>query len=445
MLTLLLSLTCAILLGQSTLLIHNVHVIPMTSDTIWRNQMILIQDGRIHEIGPHLHHSDLSSFDAKGQYLMPGLIDMHVHLQDKKELGLYLANGVTSIRNLQGLPWHLKIRKKIQNGNLSGPQLLTSSPQLSGPQEDDPTRIKLKSPKQAEKMVRKYKKQGYDCLKTYNKIPEEIFNALVRTAREENIPVVAHPSFYIPYENHFQDGVVTIEHTEDIVQQALDHHLDSVKLSTVITGFARHGMTHCPTLSVYSRIDQILTEGASILTSDELAYLNHFFQQRSKKEFKGWTAYAQKKPEIKTQIATQQQFHLYILGQMYKAGIPIVCGTDAGILFNPAGFSMHDELAFYREAGMSSFEALKTATINPSGVHPELADLGSIEPGKKANLLLLADNPLKHPSTLRNPRFVMVEGKMIEREELTEMKEKAYQHGSGFGTFMRFGWFILTK
>ena len=431
------------LISGGSYLITNINLIPMTADTVLKNKMVLIQDGKIISIQDSINNPGVSEWDGQGKFMMPGLIDMHVHLQDKKELGLYLSNGITTIRNLHGMPWHLKVRDQIKQGKILGPNLFTTSPQLGGPTEKDAIRKKVKTIAQAQKVVKKYKNQGYDFIKTYNSLPPNIFKAIIRSALQENISIVAHPSFEVDYSFHFQKGISTIEHTEDIVQQALDFKLDSIKLDTIITQFAQSKVFHCPTLSIFYRIVQMVQLGEDILETKNATYLNPFMRKRAKKELDFYINYISEKPKAKQGILKQHQFHIEIIRRMHKARIPLVCGTDAGILFNPPGFSIHDELAFYIEVGMSNFEALQTATVVAAQAHEAFNSFGSIEQGKIANLVIIEENPLEHIGTLKRPTVLFLNGQIIHRQKLDQFLEAALNRKNKVSTWLRYGFFVI--
>ncbi|MGF1669454.1 MAG: amidohydrolase, partial [Balneolaceae bacterium] len=229
---------------NNSYLIKNVNIIPMTSDTVLRNKTVLIENGFIKTISDTSSQDDIKVIDGKGGFLSPGLIDMHMHLWDRYELGLYLANGVTTVRNLLGMPMHLEIKDEINTSKLIGPILFTSSPQFTGAHDQSLEKKQIHTAEEAKELVRKYKKQGYDYIKTYNRLPEDIFDATIEQSIVSGIPVVAHPSFEVDYKYHFNPEISTIEHTEDIVQQPLGNKLDSTKLASVIQGYADSHQTH---------------------------------------------------------------------------------------------------------------------------------------------------------------------------------------------------------
>ena len=137
-------------------------------------------------------------------------------------------------------------------------------------------------------------------------------------------------------------------------------------------------------------------------------------------------------------IKKQHDFHITIVKKLHEAGVTIVCGTDAGIGVTLPGFSIHKELAFYKEAGLSNYEVLKTATLNASKSHSIMNQLGTIEEGKIANLLLVDENPLVELSSLEKPTFVFVKGRKLNRDTLDSYNEKAKNRKNLMASALRY-------
>lgn len=412
--------------APNTYLIKNANVVPMTADTVLRNQMVLIREGMIADIADEIIDSQAAVIDAGGGYLSPGLIDMHVHVWDKYELGLYLANGVTTVRNLWGQPMHLRMKEAINKGEVVGPMFFTSGPKLTGPEYSGDDNLQLFTPEEAGSKVADYRERGYDFIKTYNGLTRELYDAILAQGKELDFDIVAHPSDKVPYSYHFRPEIITIEHAEDIVQQPLEYQLDTAKLAKVVDLYAAHPNTVlCPTLVVYHNIYRILTED-TILNSDELNYMNPLIRQvDSQAQYDRWANTKASDSTIVGSIRAQHNFHLYAIRKLHERRVPIVAGTDAGIGVTPAGYSLHEELDFYTLAGMSNYEALQTATINPSRTHDFLNSQGSIEVGKVANLVLTEGHPLENLDVFRKPEMVMVRGRKINRETLDAFAQKA--------------------
>ena len=433
-------------LAKSSYLIRNVNIIPMTSDTVLNDYSVWVEAGTIKQIGKSLDVKDIEEIDGEGLFLSPGLVDMHVHVWDRYELRLYLANGVTTIRNLWGIPMHLRFKKAINNQEIIAPLFYSTSPKLTGKDDLGDDKIQLNGIEQAKSLVKSYQKRGYDFIKTYAGLPEDIYKAILQESESLKIPVVSHPSFSVDYAKHMQPQVATIEHTEDIVQQALDYHLDTTKLAEVVTLFVQNQQSFCPTLTGYYNIVKMLNAKDLATLQSDMALINPLMQEfDSKVQFDRWQNEKKINAAVITNIETQHQFHLYIINQLHQSKVNIVCGTDAGIGITVPGESIHEELAFYQKAGLSNYEVLRTATANPGLAHKEFADFGTIEEGKIANFILSAENPLENLSTLKDPMWVMVKGRQIDRNLLQKFTEKAEDRGNFLATGLRWAEYMYME
>ena len=425
--------------NNTTYLITNVNIIPMLQDTVLANKMVYIQDGIIKSISESLPNKEVEIVDAQGKFLLPGLIDMHVHVWDKYELGLYLANGVTAVRNVWGIPMHLRIKEDVNNDKILSPHFYTTGPKLTGPEFIGDDNLNLTSPSEAKDKVISYKDRGYDFIKTYYGLDRDIFDAVVEQAAISKMDIVAHPSQKVPFSYHLNPQIKSIEHAEEIVQQPLQFNLDTIKLQPIIDSISnsKHS-SYCPTLTVFNNIYQMMIND-SILEAEPLSYMNPLIKKvDSKNQFNRWHNAKMEDSNVVDRIKNQHDFHLEIVAELHKAGVPIICGTDAGIGVTLPGFSIHKELAFYKEAGLSNYEVLKTATVNAAQTHSIMNQLGTIEEGKVANLLLVDHNPLMELSTLENPSSIFIKGRKINRKTLLSFKEKAKNRKNLIASALRY-------
>ncbi len=426
--------------------IRNVNIVPMTSDTVLTNSSVTIINGLIKSIGGNSNPENLTEIDGRGGFLSPGLTDMHVHVWDKYELGLYLANGVTAIRNLWGQPMHLRIKNEVMEDELIAPLFFTSTPKLTGPHFIGDDNVNLTHPKEAKEKIISFKDRGYDFIKTYYGLTEELFEAILKQAAISKMDIVAHPTPEVPYDYHFNRQIITIEHAEEFVQQPLNYQLDTAKLNEIVDGYvANPHATLSPTLIVYYNIYNML-QNDTILSSEDLDYMNPLIRMvDSQAQFDRWHGSKNDDATVTKRIKDQHDFHLLIVKKLYNRGVNIVCGTDGGIGITLPGFSIHQELEFYKQVGMSNYEVLKTATVNPAKTHNFLNDLGSIEKGKMANLLLLDENPLEELKTLQTPKMVFVKGRKVNREQLSLFTEKAKNRNNLMATALRYAEYLLLE
>ncbi|MCL6267012.1 amidohydrolase family protein [Flagellimonas myxillae] len=432
-------------LETDSYLIKNVNVVPMTQDTVLYKKDVKVQNGRILKIADEVKADGLPEIDGNNGFLSPGLVDMHVHIWDRFDLGVYLANGVTTVRNLRGFPMHLRIKEDIKEGKIVSPQLFTSGPKLTGPDDLGDEKIQVQNPQMARDLVREQKAKGYDCIKTYAGMPLDIFNAVLQQAEASQMEVVVHPSFQVPYGNNFQPQIASIEHAEDIVQQALSYSMDTTVLKSVVAQYGAGRQTLSPTLTGYHKILEMLQD-ENVLDSEQMGYINPLIKKLdSKVQVDRWANEKSNNPDIVKHIQEQHDFHVHIVKELNRIGINIVSGTDAGIGITAPGFSIHEELEFYLDAGMTNYGALKTATRNPSKVHDGLFDIGTVEEGKRANLILTSQNPLDNLQVLRNPNWVMVDGRKLGPELLEEFKDKAQNRKGLIATALRWAEYVYLE
>jgi hypothetical protein len=246
--------------------------------------------------------------------------------------------------------------------------------------------------------------------------------------------------------DQFHSQIVSMEHAEEIVQQPLKYQLDSSGLDPVINQFAITNTSFCPTLTGYYKIYELLNFEADNLPAGQAAFINPLMTKfDSEVQFSRWQNEKLNNPSIQDDIMQQHRFHLYIIRKMNEAGVNIICGTDAGIGITEPGFSIHQELKMYQESGLSNFDVLKTATINPSKTHRKLHNTGSIENGKVANFIITHENPLENLETLRAPEWVVLNGRRIEREQLDDFVEKARSRKNFMATAIRYAEYLLRE
>lgn len=432
--------------GPQEYILKNVNILPMDRDTLLQAHSLHIKDGRIVAVLENPGKTDLLVVDGEGAYLMPGLMDMHVHVWDRQELGLYLANGVTTIRNLWGMPMHLRIKNDLAAGELIGPNFYTAGPKLTGKEFIGDDNLNLYSAEEAKAQVIKDIEAGYDIVKTYYGLEAEQMTAILNLAEERGIEIAAHPSPKLKYTEHFHPNIISLEHAEEIVQQALNYTLDTNAFKDLVADYKNSPHARlCPTIIVFENIHKLISR-PNILDSADLNYLNPMIKMvDSRKQYDRWQGQQRDDSTTAERIFAQHQFHLYAIGELHKAGVPLICGTDAGIGVTLPGYSIHQELAFYHEAGLSPFEVLRTATWEPAQSHRFLNDQGSIAEGKKANLILVEANPLQDLSALKNPQMVIVEGKVLKRETLASFEEKAFNRSNLLASALRYAEYLLSK
>lgn len=419
--------------------ISNINVIPMHRDTLLEDHFVWVKEGKIHEISQIRPKTKDTVISGEDRFLIPGLIDMHVHIWDEYELGLYLSHGITTVRNLWGMPMHLRFRDKVNNGELSGPLIYTSGPKLTGRTFIGSDNLNLQNASEATEIVTRSKEKGYDLVKTYYGLDRDIFDAVIQKSKELELEIAAHPSQRVPFEYHLQDPIRSIEHIEEVVQQPLDFDLSTKRLDSVLQFFSNNSkISYTPTLIVFYNILRML-EDDNYLQKEDVLFMNPLIRLvDSKSQFNRWKSSKERDSTTVDRIENQHRFQLEILKKMNEKAVRIISGSDAGIGVTVPGKSIHEEFNLYKESGMSNFEILQTATLNPSKTHTFLNDLGTIESGKRANFIITEKNPIETLETLKDPYIVIVGSKMYNQTVLKDFVKRSNNRNNYLTSLFRY-------
>ncbi|MDQ3907568.1 MAG: amidohydrolase family protein [Acidobacteriota bacterium] len=349
--------------------------------------------------------------NATGKYLIPGLWDMHVHLGDEDfdknfYLRLFIANGVTGVRIMEGAPEYHLWRKEAESGNLLAPRMVIASQMIGF---GDLSNI---SAAQVREEVRKAKQAGADFIKVHDNLTRESYFALIGEAKRLGMAVEGHTPVSITAEEASQAGQKSIEHLTGLAVAETDDAIAEKWLAV----FKKNHTWQCPTLIM--RHNYALLDDSSFADDPRLKYVKPSWKARwlrMTKEAATWPAdeAAKRKETIRKEDA--------FVGKMRKAGIEILAGTDDGNPYVFPGFSLPDELTLLVKAGLTSMEALQTATYNPAKFFGMLSSLGTVEKGKFADLVLLDANPLEDISNTKKIAAVVTNGRYLRRESLDQM------------------------
>jgi len=414
--------------GQTTVF-RNVNVIPMDQEKVVEKQDVLIQDGKITRIGNTGEieiPEQAQIIDGTGKFLIPGLIDMHTHVSDKDDLLLLTANGVTTIRNVWGyeglqvalgFPNHLELKREVEAGLLLGPRIITSGPILEGEPANSPMMSVLKGGEQAEAEVRRQKQLNYDYIKVYDNLDMDTYKAIVQEAGKLDIKVIGHVPYKVGIDAAIENKQYSIEHTTGYIDPDMAEFLipkDRVKEYANKTKQA--GIWNCPTFVVWQHI-------VPYKEFDKCKDNNPLMKYISPKVELYWRMSAKAMNDnIKYQgtdyngkmLAVQKE----MVQALHEAGAGLVAGTDMGNPFVFAGESLHEELSYFVEAGLSPYEALRTATTNAAECLMLKNEIGIVREGRKADLVLLNKSPLEDIRNTKTIEGVIANGSWLSREAL---------------------------
>ncbi len=433
--------------SASALAITHVNVIDATGTPPQADMTVIIKDGRIVELGKSgavQAPAGAQAVDGSGKFLIPGLWDMHVHTvfgdwlprDEKVVLPLFVANGVTGVRDMGGDLDALKEwRAAIAAGRLLGPRMIIAGPMLDGPEPRFPSSAPVANAADGRRIVDELKARGVDFIKIQSLIPRDGYFAAADEAKKLGIVFVGHVPDAVRAAEASNAGQKSIEHFTGIFEgcTAIEDRLikgpkslglnvknyDPARAKTLIALMAKNQTWQVPTL-VWER-GQWLVDDIDLSRDPLTRYAPAAWKEHT------WPMFVS--DIIKTMdtdpLPVRKKFvqmELDMTLAMFRAGVPFMAGTDtaAGVHVFP-GFSLHQELALFVRAGLTPMQALQTATLNPAKFMNRLADLGSVERGKLADLVLLDANPLEDIANTRRIGAVILAGRYFDRPALDRM------------------------
>ncbi len=401
--------------------IKNVHVISMDSPEIIYNQNVLIENSVIKKIMPDSYFSvppNTTIINGNNKYLIPGLSDMHMHIDHPDILKVNLAFGITSVMNYRGLPEHLELREKANTNQIFSPNIYTTGDYMEGYPATFPGFLSFNSPEEAKLSVRKQKELGYDFIKVYRNLDTLMHQAICEAAAENNMTVVGHLSPDISPEQSFKAGQKVVAHAEELMY-FFNYENDERKIDDLISLMKKYQVIHTPNLTILKSLPLQVENLDSINSQKEIPYLHPTLFQSWRKEnnynnprLQEWANF------MKARFIFLQK----VTKAIHDAGIPVLTSTDAPTAGAFPGLAVHQELEELVAIGLSPFEALKTATITSGQfIKQHLNDsilFGQIKEGYRADLLLLEKNPLEDISNTQSIRGVIKNGVWYSKENL---------------------------
>jgi len=407
-----------------------------------------VKDGKIVEVGPSdkvKAPTGALRVDGRGKYLIPGLADLHIHLSDYNEqhnatmLRLYVANGVTTVLNLYGTPHHLELRGKIRSGELFGPEFYTSGPFISAAPVHTPT------PEEVERGVIEHKRAGYDFIKIHGDFSREAYRRLFQVARRESMRVIGHAPRNLGVEPMLEERQDAVAHAEEYLDAYFFYKMDESiksadqetqkrfiaeqekKIPYIAQATAKAGTWVVANLEAYRNIALQVEDLDAALKREGVKYVipdiaPHWMPERN--------TYRQRfKPDRAPRFRAQYNLLEKLVKGFRDAGVRMLAGTDA---LNPCvapGFSLHDELRNLVAAGLTPYEALRTATINAAEFLG--ATSGVVAAGKEADLILVNGDPLKDVNNASRRAGVMLRGRWLTEDELRQMLDRLASRNPG--------------
>ena len=406
----------------------DVSLVAMQDEDVLPHQVVVVRGGVVHAVGPLDEveiPGDALRIDGSGRWLMPGLADLHVHLFSTTDLLLYVANGVTTIRNLGGYGAAdsvLVLCDRIASGEVLGPTVFTSGNWLDGypPVRDINTVVTTTAA--ASREVEAQARAGFDFVKVYETLTPAVYEAILDEATRVGIPVTGHLPPAVGLESVLNSGQVELAHAGMILRSI--GPADSVAMAQVADRIARSGVAVTATLSM---AELAFRQSGNRLEIERVASrpINRYVPPdrrlfwRTENMFEGMP----RRSDPDRWIGALRR----LVRALHVAGVRVLAGTDSDVGGQVPGFSIHDELRNLVAAGFSPYEALRTATVDAHAflaeVLPDVRPFGTIEVGRRADLLLLEADPLADVAHVERRAGVMVAGRWLPESELTSRLE----------------------
>lgn len=417
-------------------LLTNVKIVDVRSELIIENQGLVIEDGLIIAIDDlaNLGQLGLPIIDGQDRFLMSGLADSHVHVFDPQDLGLYLSHGITSVRNMSGLPAHLRWSDALVNSEIMGPRMFTTSPPLNAGDFIGPFHTRVNSPEHARNLVNEYAEEGYDQIKVYSGLDLAMLEAVMDEANNLKIPVTGHP----PSKGDFTDVLalpyISLEHIEELFQIPLDFEDDPELINQLTLNIAKSGQVISTTLVAYYNIYLASEENLAFKDRLDEDYLTSFVSFVGDRQLGDYWEPGDNEWETEKMRALKD-----ITRRLFANGAKVAIGTDTGPALTMPGLSFHDEMALLEQIGISRKDILLAATENSSSLMNVDAINGRVMVGSVADLILVDENPLDKLSTLREPHAVIISGIHLDQQQLQSLRRQGKNH---FGFYTVMGWLL---
>lgn len=361
--------------------------------------------------------------DAKGKFLMPGLWDMHVHLSPGSGL-MYVAAGVTSVRDLANdTDSLLAMKKSVETNDEIGPRIVMSGFLDSRGPYSGPTKVFVDNEAEAQAAIDNYARLGYSGIKIYSSIKPELVPKIIQMAHAKGLRVSGHVPAFMTAEQFIRDGSDELQHINfvflnffdevkdtrtparftEVAQRAASLDLTSPRVRDFITLLKEKRIVVDPTVNIF---EGMFTDRPGIVSTGFASVADRMPVQVRR----GFLAGGLPVPEGKD--ATYRRSFEQLLSMiklLYDSGITIVAGTDS-----MAGFSLHRELELYARAGIPPADVLRIATIGAARVMKRDNELGTIEQGKLADMILVDGDPTRNISDIRRVSLVMKDGNIYE-------------------------------
>lgn len=435
--------------ADGTVAFINVNVVPMDKERVLEKQTVIVRNGTIVEIGDAKKIKiprDAQRIDGAGKFLIPGLSDMHVHLFTddefpdalaEDEFKIMIAHGVTTIRLMTGTPEQLVLRRKSNAEEILAPTIYAASPQFTGRKSSNA--YVVTDELEARTAVRRSKQDGYDFIKVTTFLKPEVYEAIVDEARKQNIRVVGHADSRSVGLTRALKARQQIEHLDSYLEALLP---ESSPVKGSVSDIYLYNPKNWESLDYLdeSKIPELarLTVAANPYVTPTMHLFKFTFGKgRTEESFRAqpdlrfypqkivdlWMGVSKKYLTTAAPIEKREKYidiRNKIVKAIHEAGGRIMAGSDTPEWLLLYGYTLHLEMIDLRDAGLSNYAALEAATRNPAMFFGTVDKTGTIEKGKRADLVLLDANPLEDIANTQKRAGVMLKGKYYSQAEMNE-------------------------
>lgn len=449
--------------SPDSLAITHVTIVNLNGEPPKPEMTVLIRTGKISVIGKTGQTripENATQFDGTGKFLMPGLWDMHVHiLTPERDFPMFIANGVLGVRNMGGVPKDVfRWRADIASGRVLGPRMIACGPVVDGPHPAHPEHaISVSTADDGRRAVQSLKQMGADFVKVYDGLSRDAYFAIVQESKHVGLPFAGHVPGSITQEEASNAGQRSIEHGIGILPSLnyeksqpapggyFEEAMRTKKFSLIPEGIAKEGNGELDHFSPQrtEELYQTFVKNGTYLTPTRvvdrgLTFIDDISKQEDDPRLQyvptsmreDWKPQNGMLTKYRTPayVAFRKRRYEMTARQMliaHRLGVLFLAGTDVSAANTYPGFSLHDELALFVEAGFTPLEALRTATVNPARFFGMTDSMGSVEVGKTGDLVVLDANPLADISNTKRIFAVIVGGTLLKRSDLNSLLQKA--------------------
>ena len=428
--------------GPHAIAFVDIAAVTMETADVTAHQTVIVEGSNVTAIGPAATievPDGAERVDGRGKFLIPGLHDMHVHLDGTRGmLALFVGSGVTTVRNMAGSPRTIALRTQIAKGELLGPRIFTAGPFGEGDRPRWEASYAVATPADAERVIDEHVAAGYDFVKIYNGLTLEAYDALAVAARAHDLRLVGHVPFKVPLAHVLESGQASIEHLAgyaEAIERAnspVRHrggstsvikrwmYADHDRIPDVAAETARHGVWNCPTLVTsvaYGELYRGHLPVAGELDSVSPDWRARWDPAHSPRKYDHAIRRAMEEAHTST-IETESE----LVRELVAAGAPLLAGTDTPNPYVVPGASLHQELALLVAAGLTPYAALRSATIDAADFLGDVHD-GRIAAGARADLVILDADPLADIHAIDKIDGVMVHGTWLSADKLRALHD----------------------